>query len=245
MKESEGRRIDLEKRLARWRVSVPADPSLRQQVLRRIDMLESQDAGRGFFGRFFFWASNNQLPAALCACTAAILICAVSIFMINRAERRAELLSRDYFMMIDPVAHVASDHSEAIGENPSVVDMLSWMKSRFNLSREQFAELVALHEDYSDHLMTLYRELSEVQDSYQTFENKRLSNETIDFMALYDLLQKRDSLRKDSVATSRQLVDMTLRVLTPAQKQEYLSLMERSDPDEKTPKATPETHAGA
>ncbi len=245
MKDSEENMTGIEKRLSEWRVSVPADPSLKKQVLRRIDLLESQNAGAGFFCRILSWASQNQLPAAICSCTAALLVCAVSIFFIGRAERRAEAMSRDYFMMIDPVAHVAADNPGHAAPEQSVVEMLAWMKSRFNLSREQFAELVSLHEEYKDHLVTLYRELSRVQDSYQIFEEKRLSDDSIDFMALYDLLQKRDSLREDSVATSRQLVELTLRVLTPEQKKEYLSLMESADSNSTTPKATPETHAGA
>ncbi len=245
MKDSEENRTGIEKRLADWHVCVPADPSLKKQVLRRIDLLESQKAGLGFFGRILSWISQNQLPAAICSCAAALLVCAASIFFIGRAEHRAELMSRNYFMMIDPVAHVAAENASATGKEQSVVEMLAWMKTRFNLSRAQFSELVALHEEYKDHLMTLYTELSRVQDSYQTFEDQRLSDDAIDFMALYDLLQKRDSLREDSVATSRQLVELTLRVLTPEQKKEYLSLMESADSHPTTPKATPETHAGA
>lgn len=244
MNESENNKVCIEKRLASWQVSVPADPNLRQQVLRRIDILESQGSGSGFFTRVIDWVSGNQLPAAIFACAAALLICAVSIFTIGRVHQRNEAMSREYFVLINPVARVAVEHPAKAGE-PSVVEMLSWMKDRFHLSREQFAELVSLHQEYNDRLITLYRELSSVQNQYQTFETRRMNNEDIDFMALYDLLQKRDSLRNDSVRTSSQLVDLTLRVLTPEQKREFLSLMEKAGSDKETPKVSPETHAGA
>ncbi|HNX04816.1 MAG TPA: hypothetical protein PKI32_04905 [Opitutales bacterium] len=243
MNDSEDRLTPIETRLSSWQVSVPSDPNLRQQVLRRIDIMESQGEGRSFPGRILDWVALNQLPAAIFACAAAILICAASIFTIGRANRD-ERMSHAYFVLINPVARVAADNITSNGE-PSVVDMLSWMKDRFDLSREQFTQLVVLHEDYNDRLMTLYRELSAIQSQYKTFDDQRMNNDMIDFMALYDLLQKRDSLRRDSVTTSNQLVELTLRVLTPQQKREFLSLMESSKSGKETPKVSPETHAGA
>jgi hypothetical protein len=235
----------LEKRLENWEVSAPSDPQIKQHVLRRIVVSEAEKGHQSFESGMFRWILNNPLAVSSCACAVVLMACTVSLLVRERHLRdQLAVQSQSYFLMINPVAHIDAARGNASANSskePSTVEMLAWMRDRFNLSREQFKQLVALHEEYNDRLITLYKELSGVQAEYASFETHRQNNEDIDFMALYDLLQKRDALRKDSTETSGQLVELVLRVLTPEQKREYLSLLNNSISHPESPT----THAGA
>jgi hypothetical protein len=239
----------IDERLAQWQVNAPVDPQLKQHVLRRIAVLDSEDSRTGI-ERFSLirWLLSN--PIAACVFALAVLVITGTSLMVahERSLRMQMAQSQLYFLIIDPVARAqAADEHTLAGKNgePNVVEMLAWMKTRFNLSREQFAQLVVLHKEYSDKLMTLYAELRDLDAGYQTFEKQRLNDDMIDFMALYDLLRKRDAVRADSTTTSHQLVELVLRVLTPEQKREYLSLLNKDGSlPEKLPDS-PNPHAGA
>jgi len=237
----------LEKRLENWEVSAPVDPQIKQHVLRRIAVAEAEKGRRSYESGMLDWIVCNPLAVSSCAC-AVILMACTALLLVREHNLREQLAaqSQSYFLMIDPVAHInALNGQPASGKEPSTVEMLAWMRDRFDLSREQFQDLVVLHEEYNDRLVTLYKELSGVQAEYATYETRRVNNEDIDFMALYDLLKKRDALRKDSTETSTQLVELVLRVLTPDQKREYLSLLNDSiSHPEKSPDS-PTSHAGA
>lgn len=222
----------LEKRLENWKVAAPIDPQIKQHVLRRIAVHEAEENRGGLASCLFGWITNKPLAVSSFSCALLLMACTV-VLLVREHTLRDQIAtqSQSYFLMINPVAHIdaMNGHSGNSINKPSTVEMLAWMRERFDLSREQFQQLVTLHEEYNDRLVTLYTELSAVRTEYATFETRRMNNDDIDFMALYDLLKKRDALRNDSTKTSGQLVELVLRVLTPAQKREYLSLLNYSN----------------
>jgi hypothetical protein len=167
----------------------------------------------------------------------------------HRAETRLYAQTQSYFLLINPVAHLDAVSGTGRGfdteEKPSLIGMLAWMRSSLDLSREQFQALVELHSKYEDRFVALYKDLSEIQAEYQVFEDKRMRNDMIDFMELYDLLRERDTLRASSEQTSRELVSLVLRVLTPEQARSYLALLNGNGSQPmNTPKTSP-NNAGA
>jgi hypothetical protein len=237
----------LEKRLENWKVSAPVDSQMKQHVLRRITVGAAEKNHRNVEGGAWGWVLNNRMAVTSFACAAVLLACTVVLYTRQvRLNRELANSSQSYFMMINPVAHAnVANEAMAASKEPSTIEMLAWMRDRFHLSREQFRQLVALHEDYNDRLVTLYKELAAIQTEYNSYETRRVKNEDIDFMALYDLLQKRDAVRKDSTETSAQLVELVLRVLTPEQKRAYLALMNHFTPLSDSTPESPTTHAGA
>lgn len=236
----------LEKRLESWKVSVPSDPQIKQHVLRRIAVAQAEKGHHRNENGWLGWVLDNRLAVSSIACAAVLMACTGTL-LVREHNLRVQLAaeSQSYFLMINPVAHIEADGAWTNREEPSTLDMLAWMQERFDLSRDQFQQLVTLHEEYNDRLLTLYKELSAVQSEYASYEDRRMKNEDIDFMALYDLLKKRDALRKDSTATSSQLVELVLRVLTPDQKRAYMALLNKSISHPETLPDSPTSHAGA
>jgi hypothetical protein len=236
----------LEKRLESWKVSAPSDPQIKQHVLRRIAVAQAEKGHRRNEVGWLGWILDNRLAASSIVCVAALMACTGTL-LVRERNLRTQLAaeSHSYFLMINPVAHIDADGAGLDSEEPSTVDMLAWMQERFDLSRDQFQQLVTLHEEYNDRLVTLYKELYAVRSEYASYEDRRLKNEDIDFMALYDLLKKRDTLRKDSTETSRQLVELVLRVLNPDQKRAYMALFNKSISHPENLPDSPTSHAGA
>ena len=232
MKENVKAKATIEKMLSKWEVSAPDDCGIHQNVLRRIRVSEAERRNSPpAFGRIMAFAGITV--ACLSLCTALLFYREIS----NRQN------IRNYFLTIDPVAHAAE--RLPYSNDVSVVNMLAWMQDRFDLSREQFSELVALHESYSDRFEDLYVTLLNAEDRFSNFETSRISGDTIDFMALYDLLMERKELRANAENTSRDLIRDVLDVLTPEQRREYISLLKNTLPSDKDTLKLPIIDAGA
>ena len=234
----------LKERLNDWRINMPADIGMKSRVLAEIKDRESRQS---VLHTIYSWILRDRVASAALACSAILAVCTVSLLVhSNHLSRQMESDRQDYVLMIDPISRVnaAALKDGHAARNDSVVASLAWMKNRFHLSREQFKQLVQLHAEYSDHLTTLYKELSAIQSRYDTFDQRRLANEEIDYMELYDLLQQRDAARKDSVQTSRELVELVLRVLTPEQKRAYMSMIKDSISHPDTRPETPKNDTG-
>jgi hypothetical protein len=243
MHEDLDSRKRVEELLASWDVEAPVDPCLKSRVLRRIQIEESSREDRAPFSRLVEWLASHPMLASGMACMA---IVAVGFVGLVAQQRVIVERSHDYFVRINPVAHVDMD---VVGTAPtcddSVIDMLAWMRGHFDLTKEQFSALVDLHMGYEDRLMSLYAELGTIERGYRGYELSRVNNEQIDFMALYDLLSERDRVRADSIRTSRQLVELVMQVLTPDQRLRYLALLNDSGTLHFVIPESPKSDAGA
>lgn len=232
---SEPNKMRIEERLRNWNVELPQDSRLAERVLNEISVRNMQDhydsMGQGVAGllrtsRRGFWALASVSVAVVMVCIT------VLVREHNLSQERSFRQAQNYFLLIHPMAH-----AEAIAEErdpsqkqqpPSTIDMLAWMRSRLDLSSEQFATLVQLHESYQGRFIRLYQDLCEIDARYQGFEKQRLNDDPIDFMALYQLLRDRDALNDSSEQTSGEYLSLVLQVLTPEQAHDYLSLLGRS-----------------
>ncbi len=206
---------------------MPADPLLKQRVLSRIAVMEDSD--KGLLSSFFGTLSWKGFLALSAACSAVFMLSAAILVHERRVADELMLVqSQHYFLAINPSAHAEGSAMDDAAE-PSLIDMLAWMRSSLNLSRAQFQALVQLHSDYEDRFVSLYKDLCDIKAQYQGYEKKRLNDDVIDFMQLYDLLRERDALREYSEQTSQQFIALVLEVLTPEQARGYLALLNRSN----------------
>jgi Spy/CpxP family protein refolding chaperone len=249
MKKTDKDFAPIEKLLEKWEVPTVSQPDLKQRILRRIAVNEAEE-GSKIPSWLAFWPPFSETRAlALALSCMVLLVAAVSVIAFHERKMRmdAEFCS-EYFLSIDPVAQVQSLNESLRpdnGKEPSIVEKLGWMKDRLSLSREQFAQMVDLHRNYSDKFAALYSELRDIDGHYRIFENSRINDEAIDFMALYDLLQKRDALRIDSETTSKELVGMINSILTPEQSIKFMSLFSKERISHENNSPATETHAGA
>lgn len=207
-------RENIESRLQAWKVELDRDPMLKAHVMNRIateSKMESLALVR------FRWIGA----------IAAAAIIAITVFFASQQIERTRLLQEGgYALLIDPVSR-----AKMVSENPvldsgeSLVERLSFMQSRLDLSQEQFLELVELHKGYNERFNLIYAELVALEDQYSGFEELRMENEAIDFMALYDVLSKRQETEGRAKLLSEDLISHVVAILKPDQKKVYLSMV--------------------
>jgi hypothetical protein len=210
-------RDPLENRLSEWKVDLPTDPQLGNHVLNRIAAARTRRAPAAIIP-VLKWSTG--LAAALAF---------LAVIFINDRDAREELLADNagtYQLMIDPVSRAHTAKAPATGLNgDSLIDQLAWMQDRLDLSQEQFLELVDLHNRYAGQFETLYTELVRLESRYEEFEQLRVNNEMIDFLALYEVLSERKEKEGSAMALSRELVARVSAILRADQRGNYLSLI--------------------
>ncbi len=218
---TEKERNTLDDRLHAWNPRLDTDPDLGRKVLRRIG-----EPGR--HERLQALSLNRFRFVAYGALAALVL---VGVFLASQQLERHRLL-RDgsYCLLIDPVFRAQNSRSEANPEVPGIpsesyLDRLAWMQDRLDLSREQFMTLVDLHRQYADRFDGLYRELVQLDREYGQFEDLRLHDAAIDFMALYDVLQEKRAAEAASHSLSQEFIGQVLAILNSRQRPVYLSLV--------------------
>lgn len=219
----------LKRRLHAWNPPLRPDPNLRKHVMQRIGW-EAEADQTGWFRRRPGW------PLALAgslAATVLIFLGSVSgYFWYGQQNQATELAQRQttYRALIDPVFRVESYSAEGspnpATDTPNLVTMLAWMQDRLALDQGQFLQLVALHGEYESEFQPLYLELVKIQRAYDGFEARRTADLAIDFIALFDLLERRKSLEVDAHDTSAALVQRVLQILNPEQDRRYLAVLE-------------------
>ncbi len=210
----EKNREQLESRIQAWQVELERDPILKAHVMNRIATEEKMDSLPVWRIR---WIG---------ALAAAAVIALAAFFFSQQLERNRLLNEGGYALLIDPVSR-----AKMVSQNPvlesgeSLLERLSFMQSRLHLSQEQFLELVELHKGYNDRFTLIYEELVALEDQYSSFEELRMENEAIDFMALYDVLSKRQETEGRARMLSEDLISHVVAILKPDQRKLYLSMV--------------------
>jgi hypothetical protein len=102
---------------------------------------------------------------------------------------------------------------------------LAWMNSVLQLNPEQFARFKAVHEEASPQLVGLASELQRMRAESDEFERRREQTGEVDFLAFARLVEHRRMVDRDRDRTARQLIETAISVMTPEQRQRYLTLI--------------------
>jgi hypothetical protein len=102
---------------------------------------------------------------------------------------------------------------------------LAWMNSVLQLNADQFARFKAVHEEASPQLVGLASELQRMRAQSAEFERRREQTGEVDFLAFARLVEHRRAVDRDRDATARKLIDTALSVMTPEQRQRYLTMI--------------------
>lgn len=102
---------------------------------------------------------------------------------------------------------------------------LSWMKSELRLTDEQFAQIKAVHEASSPRLLVLAAEVARMRDEYAAFERTRVATDRVDFIEFAHFVEQRRAIDRECLASTRRLVSAASDLLTPSQRERYLSLV--------------------
>ncbi|PTY08567.1 hypothetical protein DB347_03035 [Opitutaceae bacterium EW11] len=124
------------------------------------------------------------------------------------------------------VAHygwLSSQGSRVGGEGLDA--QLAWIKTDLQLTPEQYARIKAIHEQSSPRLLALASRVSRMRDEFAAFERQRKTTGEIDFLEFAQYVEERRRVDKECLQSTRQLVDASADVMTPRQRERYLSLL--------------------
>lgn len=136
------------------------------------------------------------------------------------------------------VAGVGAHYGWFLSHRPKHADTLDsrleWMKHDLRLTDAQLLRIRALHEQSSPRLAALAREVARMEREFASFERARQDVGQVDFLEFARFVEKQRMLDRECATSTRQLVAATADVLTPGQREQYLSLLgsslRQSDP---------------
>lgn len=105
-------------------------------------------------------------------------------------------------------------------------EQLAWMKTSLKLSDAQWARIQALHEQSAPRLMQLAAQVEGMRGELEAFEKTRQVEGRIDFLEFARFVDERRRLDRECASSTEQLVAESAKVMTPAQREQYLSLLE-------------------
>lgn len=102
---------------------------------------------------------------------------------------------------------------------------LAWIKTDLQLTPQQYFRIKAIHEQSSPHLMALASRVARMREEFAAFERQRTTVGEIDFLEFAHFVEERRRIDRDCLQSTRQLVDASADVMTPNQRERYLSLL--------------------
>lgn len=102
---------------------------------------------------------------------------------------------------------------------------LAWIKTDLQLSDEQYARIREIHERSSPRLLALADRVARMRSEFAAFERQRKTTGEIDFLEFAQFIEVRRSVDRECLQSTRQLVDASAGVMTPSQRERYLSLL--------------------
>lgn len=119
-------------------------------------------------------------------------------------------------------AHVSWYQLRPFTEEHTLDDQLQWMRGELNLTEAQFAQIKSIHEASSPHLQTLALEVERNHETLAAFEAARMEEGQIDFLKFAEFVERRREVDAVCEDSTRQLIDATLAILEPSQRERYV-----------------------
>lgn len=211
----------LESLLNRWSETPPPSPQLAADVWRRIAHTEERQPAA-------IVRSEGQRPAPWFFRPAFVFTALAACLLFGwlgiewRASRRYDAqraeLARSYLQVIDPLL-------SASGEPGEIDRQLAWLQRELGLTDAQFDRIRALHAASGPRLRALAHEVVRLRAELATFEDARRTTERVDFLAFARVVAARDVVDQACLDSTRQLVEATASVMTPAQRSRYLGFV--------------------
>jgi hypothetical protein len=107
---------------------------------------------------------------------------------------------------------------------------LAWMRSELHLTDAQFARIKDLHQASHLKLQAMAAQVALMQEEFAEFEQARQTSDRVDFLEFARFVETRRELNRRCVDSTRQLVLASAEVMTPEQRQHYMSLVATADP---------------
>ncbi|MGC4071326.1 MAG: hypothetical protein QM760_02165 [Nibricoccus sp.] len=103
---------------------------------------------------------------------------------------------------------------------------LAWMRTSLKLDDAQLARIRALHEQSAPRLQALAAQVEGLRGELAAFEHARQTEGRIDFLEFARFVEERRRIDRECALSTERLVAEAAGVMTPSQREQYLSLLE-------------------
>jgi capsule polysaccharide export protein KpsE/RkpR len=122
-------------------------------------------------------------------------------------------------------AHVAWYYFQRPAPADDLYSQLAWMKNDLHLSDAQLARIKSLHEQSSPRLLALAGRIAQMRREFALFEKQRQTVGEVDFLEFARYVEKQRALNRECADSTHRLVAATADVMTPRQREQYLTLL--------------------
>jgi hypothetical protein len=102
---------------------------------------------------------------------------------------------------------------------------LAWIRHDLELTPAQYARIKEIHQQSSPHLVALANRVARMREEFAAFERQRKTVGEIDFIEFAHFIEERRRIDGECLKSTRQLVDASAGIMTPRQRERYLSLL--------------------
>lgn len=127
-------------------------------------------------------------------------------------------------------AHLAYYRYHEPAPTDTLEGQLAWMKTELMLSDSQFDRIKELHQASHPRLRAMAAQVAHMQTEFGEFEQTRRTTDRVDFLEFARFVESRRNLNRECLDSTRQLVLASAEVMTPDQRQRYISLVAAAEP---------------
>ncbi|HWA26844.1 MAG TPA: hypothetical protein VG734_14390 [Lacunisphaera sp.] len=122
-------------------------------------------------------------------------------------------------------AHVAWFGARQAAPVNDFNSQLAWMKRELRLDSAQVARIRALHEQSQPRRAALAAEVARMRGEFAAFEQARRTTGRVDYVKFNRFVIQQRVLDHECLDSARELIAATAEVMTPAQRDRYLTML--------------------
>ncbi len=219
----------LDELLNEWQPEFKPDPQLARTVKQQ---LEVQRIPKAWPASWLVFLAGRPVYAGFAVLALVLFGASVSYYW-NAGSRLSESeYVGIYRLSIDPVFRMQTSAiserrvaEQAMATGVPLEASLVWLENELRLDVDQSERFAHLHESYRNDFNELFAELVTLRRGYDEFDNHRKTNDVIDFIALYELIQKQKALRQRSEELTEELISRTSEILNASQRKRFAELV--------------------
>ena len=237
--------------MTRWDTGFEPDPTLvdrvRAQAASKARGAKSTTAAPTSMDPFIEWLRGFLGRPAFAAGFAALFVLVgvgLNRIIDSGLRQTPDASTVTYRLSIDPLYRLKAiagvsevkGQQEALGllgqgREPVLAVGLGWLQGELNLSNQQYRRVSALHTTYEEAFDELFLELLATHNQYRQLDEKRMSNDVIDYFELYELLQNQRRLSEESSRLTAELLQKVAEIIGPEQRERYERLLHNLYPN--------------
>jgi hypothetical protein len=122
-------------------------------------------------------------------------------------------------------AHVTYFNTHRPCVEPTLSCELTWIRDELDLSPDQYARLIELHQQTGPHLAALGDQLLQMRAELDAYEARRRGSNRVDFIEFGQFVKEQQAVESECETSSRSLILASAEMMEPEQRKRYLDLV--------------------